>query len=262
MPGTGTTRRGGRTAESGNAAQKTLRILEAASAGGGSQRLADIASAAGVPKPSTHRVLGILVGEGFLVAEPGGLYGPGPRLRALAAQVPAPSAGEPAEVVRALQRVVGQTVHLAVRSGDRATYIDKVDADQPYQMASRVGMRVPLHCTAIGKCLLAHQSRADIEAVVDRVGLPRRTANTITTRRALHAELATVRGQGYALDDEENEPTVRCLGVPVLTPAGEVVAAVSVSTITFLVNSGQLLGLLPAVRDAGRALAGLLAATP
>lgn len=259
---TTSTRRGGRTTDAGNATQKALRILEATVAGGDKRRLSDIANAADVPKPSVHRVLGILVGEGYLTAETGGWYAPGPRLRALAAQVPAPSADQPIDVLRELQQQVGQTVHLAVRSGDEATYIEKLDADQPYRMRSRVGMRIPLHCTAIGKCLLAHQPRADVDTVATRVGLPQRTPATITTKRALHAELATVRDRGYALDDEENEATVRCIAVPVADVTGRAIAAVSVSTITFLVSKSELDTYVPPLRDAAATLAGILTTAP
>lgn len=254
------TRRGGRTSDAGNATQKALRILEASVTGGGRRRLADIAETAAIPKPSVHRVLGILVGEGFLTTEAGGWYGPGPRLRALAAQVPTTSTNQLADVLRDLRQRVEQTVHLAVRSGDEATYIEKVDADQPYQMRSAVGMRVPLHCTAIGKCLLAHQQRPDVDDLVQRSGLARRTPRTITGKRALHAELATVRSRGYAVDDEENEATVRCIAVPVLDASGAAVAAVSVSTLTFLVTAEELQTYLPALRDAATALSQVLTA--
>lgn len=253
--GTGRSR-GGRTTEAGNATQKALRIVEAALASGGRRRLADIAADAGVPKPSTHRILATLTSEGFLDAEQGGWYSAGPRLRALAAKVSGTDADQPADVLRRLQRDVGQTVHLAVRSGDHATYIDKVDADQPYRMASRVGMRIPLHCTAIGKSLLATLPRAEVDAIADRCGLPRRTPRTITSRRALHAELAHVRAQGYALDDEENEATVRCLAVPVPGRDAAAVAAVSVSTVTFLVDVDTLRSYVPVLRAAADALAG------
>lgn len=256
MPSQGAGRpRGGRTTEAGNATQKALRIVEAALESGGRRRLADIAADAGVPKPSTHRILAVLAADGFLSAERGGWYTAGPRLRALAAKVTGTDADQPADVLRRLQREVGQTVHLAVRSGDTATYIDKVDADQPYRMASRIGMRIPLHCTAIGKCLLAALPRAEVDAIADRGGLPGRTPRTITDRRALHAELARVRERGYALDDEENEATVRCLAVPVPGQDGTPVAAVSVSTVTFLVDVERLTSYVPVLRAAADALA-------
>lgn len=250
----GASSRGGRTSAAGSAAQKTIRVLEASIGSKGWRKLGDIAAEAGVPKPSSHRVLTTLVDEGFLVAGPAGWYAVGPRLRALAAHVRSATADGPLEILQRLQQRVGQTVHLAVLSGDEATYVEKVDADQPYRMASRVGMRIPLHCTAIGKCLLSSLPGEEARTIVRRVGLRRRTSATITTMRGLEAELKMVRTNGYAVDDEENETTIRCVAVPVAAEDGTVVAAVSLSTVTFLVAREEIESYLPPLREAAALL--------
>jgi IclR family transcriptional regulator, acetate operon repressor len=239
-------RQRGRASPAGNATQKTLRVLEAAAAPNGPHRLADIAARAAVAKPSAHRLLVMLVADGYLTAGGGGLYGVGPRLHAFAAEVSAHRPLDIADLLRALQQVVGgQTVHLALRSGDHAIYIQKIDSDQPYQMASRVGMSLPLHCTAIGKAILAFVPPDELDSVIATRGLPGRTPATITDRRRLEAELAFIRDRGYAVDDEENESTIRCVAAPVFDAARRPLGGVSVSTVTFAVSREELESFVP-----------------
>jgi IclR family acetate operon transcriptional repressor len=239
-------RQRGRASAAGNATQKALRVLEAAAVPDGPHRLADIAARAAVGKPSTHRLLVMLVADGYLTADGGGRYGVGPRLRAFAAQVSAHGPQDIARLLQDLRRVVGgHTVHLALRSGDHATYIHKIDSDQPYQMASRVGMSIPLHCTAIGKCILAYLPSSELDDVIATGGLPVRTPATITDRRRLDAELAFIRDRGYAVDDEENESTIRCVAAPVFDAGRRPLGGVSVSTVTFVVSREALESFVP-----------------
>jgi IclR family acetate operon transcriptional repressor len=239
-------RQRGRTSAAGNATQKALRVLEAAAAPNGPHRLADIAARASVAKPSTHRLLVMLVADGYLTADGGGRYGVGPRLHAFAAEVSAHGPRDIGQLLRALQQAVGgHTAHLALRSGDHATYIQKIDSDQPYQMASRVGMSIPLHCTAIGKCILAYLPPDEVDEIIATRGLPGRTPATITDRRRLDAELAFIRERGYAVDDEENELTIRCVAAPVFDAGQRTLGAVSVSTVTFAVSREKLESFVP-----------------
>jgi DNA-binding IclR family transcriptional regulator len=107
-------------------------------------------------------------------------------------------------------------------------YIDKVESAQPVRMHSRIGSRQPAHCTAVGKVFLAHAAEEIVEKVIAS-GLPSRTDRTITSPQRLRTELGTVRLQGYAVDDIENEPDIRCVAAPVFDHGGTVVTAVSVS---------------------------------
>lgn len=242
MPERPSTARSGRTSDAGNAAEKTVRLLEAATAPGGPHLLGDIAQAAGVPKASAHRILRTLVGSGFLDADGTGRYPVGPRLRTLAAGVTATqTAARIDDLLADLSRRTKQTVHLALRTGTTATYTHKVDSADAVQMASRVGMRVPLHTTAIGKCVLAWLPEPERADVLADTGLPPRTTASLTTPDALRAELAKVRADGFAVDDEENEDSIRCLAAPVRDARGAVIGGVSVSTLTFLVPRAQLL---------------------
>ncbi|MER5871885.1 IclR family transcriptional regulator C-terminal domain-containing protein [Streptomyces sp. NPDC002044] len=250
--------RGGRTSAAGSALEKSLRILEAVAAPGGPHRLADVMAAAAVPKSSTFRILASLVDQGFVRQDAESRYGAGPRLRGLSALV---AGGEPASIGRVLgelQQATGQTVHLALHSGETITYIQKLESDQPFRTASRVGMRMPLHTTAIGKSILAHLPDAEVRDLIAAAGLPARTERTLTTTRELSAQLERARARGFALDDEENEPTIRCIGAAVLRPDGRPVGGVSVTTVTFLVSREEIEAYAPALRSATEALAPLL----
>lgn len=124
---------------------------------------------------------------------------------------------------------VNQTAHLAIREGNEAIYIDKVEGPKTLQMRSRVGMRVPLYCTALGKILLAYSSEEEVDRYLKEVELAPRTQNTIVSPSRLKEELLNIRKQGYALDNQENEQGIICVGAPIFSFSEQVVAALSVS---------------------------------
>ncbi|GAB2672316.1 IclR family transcriptional regulator [Saccharopolyspora gloriosae] len=220
-------------------ALRTLRVLEAVARPGGPHRLGEISAATGIAKPSTHRILGGLTGSGYVVGDGDGAYGLGPRSYALSATIASAEDTGGDTVLRRFQSEVDQTVHVALRSGDHAIYVRKVDSEGPYRMASRIGGVLPLHCTAIGKAVLAHLPDEERAGLLR--GLPARTERTLTDPAALERELAQVRADGYALDDEENEPTIRCMAAPLLDRDGRPVGGVSISTITFQTPKEALL---------------------
>ncbi|SNS26336.1 transcriptional regulator, IclR family [Streptosporangium subroseum] len=259
--GYGTTenvRHGGRSSSAGNAVTKTLNVLEAAVAGDGPRRFTDICTDSGVPKASVHRILAMLIDLGFIASEGGGSYRAGIRMLALAEEVKAAGATGIGDVLTKLSKSVGQTVHFALHSGDHAVYVHKVEADQPYRMASRVGMRLPLHCTAIGKSILAHLPEHELESIFSRAGMPAKTSETITDLERLSVELAQIREQGYSIDNEENEKTIRCIGAPVFDRTDTVVGGVSISTVAFLHPREELLAFAPALQTAVASLTNLL----
>jgi IclR family acetate operon transcriptional repressor len=159
-----------------------------------------------------------------------------------------------ASVLEGLRAATGHTVHFAVLSDTEAVYVHKVNTNQPYEMASRVGMRIPLYCTAVGKCMLAWLEPQALEDVWARVKPVARTPRTLTTRRRLERELATIRSQGFAIDDEENELNVRCVGAPVFDQQDRVLGGVSVSALAFQMSGSEAAALSPALIEAARAL--------
>ena len=131
-------------------------------------------------------------------------------------------------LLQALMEASRETVHLVVWDHGEVVYVDKVESPNTIRMFSRVGVRMPAYCTAVGKAFLAHLPEAAFDEVVAR-GLAPRTTNTLTTPEALRQDLERIRVRGYSIDNVENEPEVRCVGAPVFDHAGRVVAAMSVS---------------------------------
>lgn len=237
-------------------ALRTLRVLEAVAAPGGPHRLGEIASATGIAKPSTHRLLSGLTSAGYTSATGDGAYALGPRAYAMAAAITSSADTGAETLLRRFQSEVDQTVHVALRSGDHAIYVRKVDSAGPYRMASRIGGVLPLHCTAIGKAILAHLPE-DERAAVLAAGMSARTPRTTTDPAELDRELAQIRQQGWALDDEENEETIRCLAAPLLDGDGRPAGGLSISTITFQTPREQLLAHADRLLETARMLAPL-----
>lgn len=235
--------------------RRLLRLIDALCSSQGPAALAGLAASAGLSKPTAHRLLRVLTEEGWAVAHDGGRYSIGPAVRALGAAVTGSGSRDSIErVIVELQKDVRQTVHVGVRSGDRIIYTHKVEGDQPFAMSSRVGMYQPLHSTAIGKCILADLDEDALSELAGRTGLPGRTDATITTLPALREELAKVRAEGYALDEQENEANVRCVAVPVRAAENRVIGAVSISTVTFVVAREEVLELCEALKRTARKL--------
>jgi DNA-binding IclR family transcriptional regulator len=132
-----------------------------------------------------------------------------------------------------------ETVHMVILDRNEVVYIDKVETDQHtsgLKMASRVGLRNPAHSSAVGKVLLAHFSEEELQNFIKEKGLAKRTENTIVDPTQLREHLKSVRAQGYAIDDEENEKGIRCVAAPIRNEVGKAVAAVSISGPAFQIT--------------------------
>lgn len=257
--GQGAPRGVGRSTTTGSSAlEKTLRITEALTAFGGPHRLAELSAAAGVPKSSTYRILVSLVEQGYAVTDGEGSYGVGLRLRTLAAEISTDRPEGIVELLEFLQKCTGQAVHLALRSGSALTYIRKIEGGRSCRTSSRVGARIPLHVTAIGKAVLAHLPPEEAEGILRATGMPALTRRTLTDREGLAAELRTVRERGYAVDDGEYEPSVRCLGAPVFDRAGVPVGGVGLASAAHRGTRAELERFSPALTEAARGVQRLL----
>lgn len=242
-----------------NSVEKTLAALRALALPGAPHRLADIAVAAGLGKTSAHRILQVLVANNYASPTGDGEYAPGPAFHALSAseslRVDLEALARPLLVD--LQNSVGHTVHFAVRSGRAAVYAAKIEGDRPYQMASRVGTQIPLHCTAVGKAVLAAMPRPEARALLAD---PESPVGDAERREALIAELDVIAERGFSIDDEENEPNVRCVGAAVRGAANAAIGGVSVSGLTYTFSMENLHAAAPAVMAAARKLSVALGA--
>jgi len=141
--------------------------------------------------------------------------------------------------LRDLAERTKETVHLVFLDRNEIVYIDKVETDQNssgLKMASRVGLRNPAHSSAVGKVLLAHFSEEELKNFIKEKGLLKRTENTIADPTQLREHLKSVRVQGYAIDDEENEKGIRCVAAPIYNEVGKPVAAISISGPAFRIT--------------------------
>jgi DNA-binding IclR family transcriptional regulator len=128
-----------------------------------------------------------------------------------------------------LTDATGETTHLAVLSDGQVLYVDKVESPRSLRMPSQVGRRLPVHCTGVGKALIAFLPEEVLRGLVKRRGMQAFTPNTITDPARLAEELAAIRARGYAIDDEEIEEGLVCIGAPVRDHTAHVVAAVSIA---------------------------------
>jgi DNA-binding IclR family transcriptional regulator len=123
----------------------------------------------------------------------------------------------------------GELANLAVEEHGRGIYLCRAEGDSAVRTDSYAGMRSHLHCTALGKAILAHRPRDRVDEILDERGLPERTDSTITDRESLYEELDRVRERGIAFDREERLAGLQCVAAPITTDDDRAIAAISVS---------------------------------
>jgi IclR family acetate operon transcriptional repressor len=215
-----------RPAEGVQSVHRALDVLEALAAAGGTASLSDLAAACGLPAPTLHRLAGTLAGRGYLRQAPDRRYSLGSRLVPLGADANALLGERALPVLRALAELSGESANLAVLTQGRAEYVAQAPGRHAMRIFTQVGNRVDLHCTGVGKALLAALPPGQAGQLIGTAPLAARTATTITDPAALREEIALIRARGYALDEGEMEIGVRCVAVALPGPAP---MAVSVS---------------------------------
>jgi len=213
----------------------------------------EIFTCLGLPKSSTYQLLGTLAGRGYVRhAGDSSRYSLGFKLFELGNQAVS-GLDIRAEALPILHKLVEQTketCHLGVLDGVEGVYLAKLEGSQPVRLNSWEGKRLFLHCTAMGKALLAFQDEDAREQLIAEAGLKPMTENTITDPELLRSHLALVRERGWALDDQENEPHIRCVGAPVRDIHDKVVAAISISGLATRFDGEYLLTIAELVRRA------------
>jgi len=156
--------------------------------------------------------------------------------------------------MQVLSDKTGETIHLGMLIDSEIIYVHKVDSRHMLGMYSRVGRRAPIHCTAIGKVLLAWESPERRDHVLVGVEFKRFRDRTITSRKAFLQELERTRHQGYGEDREEFDDHIRCLGIPVFDRLNQAVAGLSISFPTFRYDEAREPEIVAMLRDASRAI--------
>ncbi|WP_080848344.1 IclR family transcriptional regulator [Cytobacillus gottheilii] len=131
--------------------------------------------------------------------------------------------------LKKLSSDVNETIHLCMEDKGEVVYIDKIESNQTIRMYSRIGSRAPMYCTGVGKVLLSGKNELQFEEVAAKTDFITRTENTIRSREELKREVETIRGQGYALDNIENEEGIRCIAAPIYDYTGKIIASFSIS---------------------------------
>lgn len=202
---------------------KILALLADSPEGGS---VTEVAEALGVDKGSASRLVATLVKYGFAEKDPlSRRFTLGPQVvtlsRSLLDRMPLRDVAKP--YLRELMRSTGECAHIGILSQNKVLYIDQVESPASLRVNAEVGFLAPLHCTALGKVLLAF----------NRILLPdpleRFTESTLVTKEAMRRELEKVRQQGYAVDDEEFDIGVRCVAAPVFDFRNKVIGSIGIS---------------------------------
>jgi IclR family KDG regulon transcriptional repressor len=212
--------------------ERALALLELLGAGEESLGISELARRSGLPVGTVHRLLNTLNHLGYVEQDiETRKYALGIRILHLRGAVAQRlKLGEQAmPIMKTLMRRVNETVHLAVLSEGEVFYVDRIEGFQTQNMYTQIGKRGPVHCTALGKAMLAYLPDTVVDQIVATKGLPRKTAKTITDPALFKAELKRIRQRVFAVDDNESEPAVRCVAAPIRDYNGKVVAAVSIS---------------------------------
>jgi IclR family acetate operon transcriptional repressor len=233
---------------------RVLAVLRELAQHGPGIGLEALAKAVDSPKPTVHRALAALRRAGLAAQDGRGRYVLGDEFLRLAfAHYEArPDHVRVAPALERLAGLFGETAHYAVLDGRSIVYRAKVDPPTgAVRLTSTIGGRNPAHCTAVGKLLLSYQLPDDaaVAAWVGSGELERRTENTKASAIELRRELNTIRQQQFAVDDEENEPGVTCLAVPVFLASPTVPSgAISVSALSYRTPLRVLREALPEIQ--------------
>lgn len=231
--------------------ERAVVLLEAMADAGVPVTLTDLAVASGLPLPTIHRLVRTLVGRGYVHRGPARGYSLGPRLVRLGDNAGRMAGRWARQWLVELVDALGETANLAVLDGAEVVYVAQEPGRHAVRTFTEVGRRVSPHCTAAGKALLAAMPAEQVEERLRHMVMTAHTDTTITDATAFAAQLERVRGAGYALDEGEQEPGLRCVAVAL---DGPILAAVSVSGPTARMSDAVVAAAVPRLRSVARAL--------
>lgn len=247
-----------RSRQSVQSVDRTLDLVEALAAAGGEVSITNLAARTALHVSTAHRLLATLVRRGYVRQNRDtSRYYLGSKMGLLAEGAPrhAELRLKARPILQRITDATNETSNLVVLEDTTAVYVEQVQCKQVVRLFSAIGTRVPPHCTAAGKVLLAWLSPERRDRVVERLEFRAYTPRSIASRTSLDSALLIVRRNGYALDEEEYEAGARCVAAPVLVADGEAMAAVSVSAPAMRLDRARALEILPALREAAAELA-------
>ena len=211
---------------------RSLMILDLLAQENREMSLTEIAKAMGWPKSTVHGLIATLKDYYYVDQSPvNGCYRLGVRLFELG-NVVARSWDIKAIAMPIMQELnsrFGETVQLATEDKGEVLYLEKLDSTHLMRIVSEIGSRLPMHCTGLGKVLLAYKTPSEIKWILTKHGMRPMTSRTITDRETLERELIRIRRQGYAIDNREVMDSLSCVAAPIYNRDGDVKYAISVS---------------------------------
>lgn len=204
-----------------------LKIMELLAASTDAVSVTELADELSIDKSSASRLVQTLANHGYAEQDAQSRrYRLGPQIvrlsRSLLTRMPLRNEADP--FLHNLVNRTGECAHLAILAQNQALYIDQVESPASLRVTTGVGTLAPLHCTALGKSLLAFSTEAVFPSELQAF-----TPRTITDAETLRRHLEQVRQQGYAVDDEEYDFGVRCVAAPVFDYRGKAVGAIGIS---------------------------------
>jgi len=240
---------------------KTFRILEAlARFGEQGASLGQLSDAVGFPKPTVYRILRTLESLSYVAAD-GRCYRLADRLKELGQPSTAAAVARLARpAMTRLLAAFEHTVNLAIVEDDQLVYKSMLEGLRSVRMQAIPGSYIPMTRSALGKCILAHLPREQVERIAYREQYASGAGDA--RLKKLLAELARVRRLGYAIDDQEVEKGLRCVGCAILGKNGRPVASISVSGSSSLLTFPEMRRIAPLIRQACREISAALGFEP
>jgi DNA-binding IclR family transcriptional regulator len=237
------------------AVERALTMLETVAQSSEGLSNAEISRRLKIPKSSASYILRTLESRGYFARDSeSGKYRVGLKILNLSrgALGGIDVRGVALPIMRRLMQQTSLTCHLAVLDGPEAVYIEKVEPETFIRMDTWVGRRMRVHATSVGKAIVAHIPPRELEEILRKSGMEKRTAKTITTLPRLLKELEQVRDQGHAVDDEENNLGARCVAAPIFDDHGVIVASIGLSGTTQQVSPQTMPHIVEALKNAAR----------
>ena len=215
-------------------------------------RFSEVLEKSDFPKGTLYRMVQTLRTEGLLAYdEARQTYSLGIRLMRLAhaawTQFSLATVAQPH--LDRLSRLLGETIHLAQLDNSQVLYVDKRNAASAVEMFSQAGKVGPAYCTGVGKAMLAYLPEAELQPALGQQSYHAFTPLTFTSPDALRAELDVIRQRGFAFDNEEHEPGIICVAVPILSHSNRVIGAISVTSTTSKTSLAEMEKLVPQMRQ-------------
>lgn len=227
---------------------KSIDVLEAISSG--HRTLTDIQKALAMPKTTVHRTLKSLELKHYIrdVKGIGYVLGTGIIRLGVIAQEQMPLSAIARPYLEHLARTTQDTVHLGIKEGDYIFYLDKISGSRTIEMRSRVGDRLPLAITGIGKSLMLDLPKTEIERLINQYALPEK-------RESLKKRMAEYCRGDFSFDLEDSSEFLHCVAVPLRNKYGQIIAAISIASISLYMNEQRMYQLVDLLKETAKAIA-------